>query len=549
MNIRRILREELYKQSNIDYIIKKKLHEGFNRLILNESQESKSQSKAIKLAMQNGMDRERAEQFVRVDLRNDLSELRHSDTAKFTLGCTRLYFERQLTDAKSISLLNQILGLITKKYYDKFDQNLNGVSMTELSEQFSQELEDIEVQNRNDVNGKQYANQGYKIVPIYSFGEAQEYYDDCYPDSPWCITHMDDMWKNYTKEGENQVYFCLKNGFSKMDVPEEETGNFKDEYGLSMISVIVDKNGKLQYSTTRWNHANGASGDHDLSVQEISDIVGVNFYQTFKPLSIEDKLNYIENKLKSGVSPYNLFDDISNYIDGIASVRINDKYNFIDKNGNILSKQLFDYAWDFNKNVAKVELDNKYNFINKEGILISNIWFDLAQEFNDGIVSVELHDSYNFLNIEGNLLSNQWFDYSLPFKHGTAYIEINNNGNYIDKEANILFDYASSPDSTFGLSIVKLNNKENFFTYKSKLLSDTWFDEVSAFYDDVSIVKLNNKYNMINLEGNLIFDDWYDKVGEFNDKGVLRAVKINKNGERDVFLLNRDGNVVKQFQL
>ena len=476
MDIRRILREELYKQYNIDNIINRNLHENINRLILNESQESKSQSKAIKLAMQNGMDRERAEQFIRVDLRNDLSELRHSDTAKFTLGCARLFFERQLTDAKSIALLNQILGLITKKYYDKFDQNLNNSSMNELSEQFSQELDNIETKNRSDVNSKEYVNKGYKIVPINSYEEAQEYNKYMYNKSPWCITYRADMWENYTNNGENQVYFCLKNGFENIEAPEE-TGDFKDEYGLSMISVIVNWNGKLAYSTTRWNHANRASGDHDLTVQEISDIVGVNFYNTFKPNNIfMNKVNDAMARLKNGENPEDVFDETNEFKDGFMLIKLNNRYNFIDTNWNILSKQWFDIAYDFDNGFAIVRLNNKFNFINTEGELLSKQWFDGVRDFINSFAHVRLNNKWNFINTNGNILSKQWFDDVKDFNNGFAHVELNGKHNLIDTNGN--------------------------------LLSNQWFFLITDFVNGLAVVMDNNKWNLIDTEGNIQKEQW-----------------------------------------
>jgi hypothetical protein len=51
-------------------------------------------------------DKERANQFVRVDLRNDITSLRDKQIAKFTLGVTRMFVDGQLRDANTIANLN-----------------------------------------------------------------------------------------------------------------------------------------------------------------------------------------------------------------------------------------------------------------------------------------------------------------------------------------------------------------------------------------------------------------------------------------------------------
>ena len=510
MNIRKILKEELYKQYNnkinIDYLIKQNLHENINRLILNESQESKSQSKAIKLAMQNGMDREKAEQFVRINLRNDISELRHSDTAKFTLGCARLYFEGQLSNAKTVNMLNQILSLITKKYYDKFDQNLNNLSMNNLSEQFDKELKNIEAKNRNDVNSKEYVNQGYKIVSINSYDEAKQYYQYMYNKSPWCITYKNNMWETYTNNGNNQVYFCLKNGFENIEAPEE-TGNFKDEYGLSMISVIVDEDGNLKYSTTRWNHANRASGDHDLTAQEISDIVGVNFYNTFKPNKLfKENIQNALRRLKNGENPNNIFNAFKKTKYGFIIIGLNNKYNIINPNNfNLLSEQWFDKIYDSNDNFIIVELNGNYNIISNNGSILSKQWFDKIYDSNGNFKIVELNGKYNIININGKLLNNQWFDRISDFNEGFVR--------------------------------VKLNNKYNFINTKGNFFNKQWFDWASDFNDVFARIKLNDKYNFIDKNGNILSKQWFDYISDFNDG--FANVNLNDN----IYKIDKSGKL------
>ena len=54
-----------------------------------------------------------------------------------------------------------------------------------------------------------------------------------------------------------------------------------DEYGLSMIAISVRKNGRLASSTTRWNET--IVGNKALNVQQISNLIGKDFYSVFTP--------------------------------------------------------------------------------------------------------------------------------------------------------------------------------------------------------------------------------------------------------------------------
>ena len=69
---------------------------------INESQESKSQSESIKLVMDTwGWDHSKADKFVRIDLRNDITPLRDKQIGKFTLGVTRMYLNNEIKDANT----------------------------------------------------------------------------------------------------------------------------------------------------------------------------------------------------------------------------------------------------------------------------------------------------------------------------------------------------------------------------------------------------------------------------------------------------------------
>ena len=49
-----------------------------------------------------------------------------------------------------------------------------------------------------------------------------------------------------------------------------------------MIAISVNENGMLNTCTCRWNHDNGGD-DNAMNAVEISKVVNVNFYETFKP--------------------------------------------------------------------------------------------------------------------------------------------------------------------------------------------------------------------------------------------------------------------------
>ena len=70
------------------------------------------------------------------------------------------------------------------------------------------------------------------------------------------------------------------------------------------------------------------------------------------------------------------------FMNGFAAVELNDKWNFIKTDGQLLFKQWFDEVGSFNVGLCVVRLDNKWNCINSEGQLLFHQWFDQVKKIN-----------------------------------------------------------------------------------------------------------------------------------------------------------------------
>ena len=452
----------------------------------------------------------------------------------------------------------------------KFDALLNGLSYQELTSQLDGARREFNRKNRDTLSQMAGDASEYTVVPISSFEEASKYGQY----TSWCVTHGSSHFQSYI-DGGRRFYFCLRKGFEGVPKAKGE-GCPLDEYGLSMISVLVDAEGEPNYITTRWNHENDGENNENLrTAKQLQRVTGINFYATFKPYTLEElramgvtPLYAVQDLLDQGVDPEEIFDRIGDFSEGYAQVKLNSKWNFIDTQGKLVSpnqwfdnagiflngyarirlsnkynfidtqgkllfpNQWFDGAGDFYDGYAPVKLSNKWNFIDTQGKLVSpNQWFDAVGNFSESYARIKLNDKWNFINTQGKLLfPNQWFDYVGNFLNGYAVVILNNKWNYIDTQGKLVspnqwFDYVE--DFSNGYAIVKLNNKYNFIDTKGKLVSpNQWFDYVDNFSDGYAIVGLNNKYNLIDTQGKLVSPNlWFDVVYNFSD-GYAR-VKLN----------------------
>ena len=192
-------------------------------------------------------------------------------------------------DANTILELNKYVGVIAPKAKELgLDQNANGMSLQDFFNQFKGNVSQSETDDReasaqygenNDGN-----NNGYKIVPIPTYDDANEY--SRYTD--WCVTQGDEYFLKYTNNGSGIFYFLLKEGFE--NVPREQGPNCPlDEYGLSMIAVSFRNDGSVNTITCRWNHDKGGN-DYVMTPEQLSKLIGTDIYSIFNPDDIQSLL-------------------------------------------------------------------------------------------------------------------------------------------------------------------------------------------------------------------------------------------------------------------
>ena len=229
----------------------------FAKIILVESQESKSISAAKKLLINSlGYSEEQADYTVRIDIRSKIENLREPDAAKFILGVTRMFADGELEDGNTCNKLNKTLKLVASKaHINEYNRNLNGLSAEELINRFADAERDFNNQRRGEVDKLAFNDPSrYKIVRIDSYRQANEYGKY----TSWCVTHGEKAFDNYTQHGVNQFYFCLRQGFEN---ERKRVGQHAplDSYGLSMLAICVYPDGDLKTCTCRWNHDHGGN--------------------------------------------------------------------------------------------------------------------------------------------------------------------------------------------------------------------------------------------------------------------------------------------------
>ena len=278
------------------------------------------------------------------------------------------------------------------------------------------------------------------------------------------------------------------------------------------------------------------------------------------------------------------FDSMYSFHEGLAMVKKNGKYGYIDKSGNVVIPLEFEDAEGFYEGLAAVRIKGKWGFINKNGKVTIPCRYDEVSLFKDGTAPVLFYakekspldlDSitkphYGYIDKQGNFTSDiptkgcavleieKYYQYQIRnnvYSEGLM-VDVNNSKKYgfIDIEGNVVIPYKYEDAEKFseGLAAVKLNGKWGFIDRNDKvvipfkyahppLCDEFYFSEglvAVGLPDSQDKTSFSRKVGFIDKQGNVVipfkkymsvcaFSEGYAEVAEEGGRTFL----IDKNGE------------------
>lgn len=197
------------------------------------------------------------------------------------------------------------------------DSDFNGMSYDEMMALFAPKMEEYRNGVHNNLNGEDYKvvnTSEYTIVEVpdrlvAGYGgyvlkptqEGRRLLNKLGRYTDWCIcshSHADEEYAQYLSNG-GKAYICMKHGFENIPRPENvETAI--DEYGVSLICVIVGQDGLPDNVTTRYNHDFDGENHGDLwEATHLQKLLQVNYLDVFHPRGIEElrRMHMAESKV------------------------------------------------------------------------------------------------------------------------------------------------------------------------------------------------------------------------------------------------------------
>lgn len=235
------------------------------------------------------------------------------------------------------------------------DEFVNNLTYEQVKEKNNKIRDEMDAKSKDELSKMKFSNSSnYTLVPIDSYEQMHKLYGGPWTGdgtdeegeyagnggTSWCHTNSKNTYDNWTKGGY-RFFVLQRNNWKDISFNKKTTKEMrgKDDYGNSLIAILVNKYGKLDKATLRCNHV-GISGSADNqynSYSELSKIAGFNVEEEvlkydFEEFSI-DKLFTVENGVLIRASDnYEAYRDIVEYKipTGVKTIAKNTFYNCIN---------------------------------------------------------------------------------------------------------------------------------------------------------------------------------------------------------------------------
>lgn len=204
------------------------------------------------------------------------------------------------------------------------------------------------------------------------------------------------------------------------------------------------------------------------------------------------------------------------------------KCGFIDKTGKTVIEAKYELVKEFSQGRAAVKLNDKWFFIDQNGNQIGNT-FDKATSFSESLAAVRTQSKWGYIEPSGKLIIPQTFDDAQKFSDGLAAVRVGNLVGFIDRTGKTVIEpqFKDTFPFTQGLAAVKnASNLWGFIDKSGKVVIEPAFDEANSFSCSRALVKKGFEYGYVDLQGNYVVKPQFVFAHPYSDN---RAVVTDKN--------------------
>lgn len=264
------------------------------------------------------------------------------------------------------------------------------------------------------------------------------------------------------------------------------------------------------------------------------------------PYQQGDYTGFIDERGKFVIAP--VYDAATDFYEGLSVVTKGDSVFFVNKENINPFEKVFTDAHVFTDGMAPVKINNKWQFINRQGLVASR-QYDEINEQSEELYVVKLNDRYGALDRFGQPVIEPHFDKLGDFKNDYAYYIENGTYGFVSKtgvQHKAEFEWISDfgEDRT---AIIKQKGKYGIVDANGNKILEPQFDQVIRTNWPVFIVVNDYSYGFFSLRGCFIsqvaFDFMKEKAPDFYTNGAW--FKLLKKGQQS--LVDENGSTILNF--
>ncbi len=250
------------------------------------------------------------------------------------------------------------------------------------------------------------------------------------------------------------------------------------------------------------------------------------------PVSKFGKYGFID---KNGILPVikPQYDAAHFFSEGLARVKNNTKYGYINDGGKLVIPCIYDDAHDFSEGLSAIKIDGKYGYINKAGEIIVKPNYEFADQFSCGLARVKHKGLYGFIDKLGNFIIKPEHHIAKNFTEDMALIGASAYYGwvygFIDKSGKTVIkpQFEVAKEFSCGFALVS-DGKWGYIDKKGKYAIKPAFTFAEPFFDNMAVVGVKGEfewsYGYINIDGKVVIEPRFEYAYPFSEG--LAAVKI-----------------------
>ena len=266
-----------------------------------------------------------------------------------------------------------------------------------------------------------------------------------------------------------------------------------------------------------------------------------------------------------------IYSDARDFSEGLAAVRIDWKWGYINKSGQMVIEPKYDFGKlisdsalygettsDFIDGLALVSLNGRWGFINKEGEEVVPCKYNEAWCFSEGLAAVRMGYEWGFVDKTGREVVPPTYDQVSDFSGGIAAVAISGKlDTYSDEEKHVFpYRYVG-----FKWGLIDTNGKEvipdDSIKYRYKAIEQDEavivppgkYSNIDKASEGLIVVSVglypNQKYGFINMEGTEVVPLKYRWVRSFHEG--MAAVCLNQEQYGEWGFIDKEGREITEF--